>query len=89
MSAVLAECPVDGDSRVGLAVDLPDGTPVREPRSVTRKPTPPSADFPAAADYSASPDGIEALVVRLGELMLIERGRVTLELFDGSAEARR
>jgi hypothetical protein len=52
-----------------------------------RAPVLPTADFLSAADYSASADGIEALVSYLCQLMVVKRKRVTLRLVDGSAEA--
>jgi hypothetical protein len=49
----------------------------------------PTADFFSTANYSASADGIESLISHLCQLMMVERDRITLELFDGSAEAEK
>jgi hypothetical protein len=52
-----------------------------------RDPVLPTEGFLSSAGYSASPEGIEAVVSHLCELMLIERDRIRLELFDGSVDA--
>jgi hypothetical protein len=51
-----------------------------------RDPVLPTADFLSGAGYSASAGEIEELVAHLCELMLVEQGSFTLELYDGSAE---
>jgi hypothetical protein len=81
-------CPVDRESRKWLEravywMGSQFGTEV-----CYRDPVLPVAGFLSAASYCASPEGIEALVTRLCELMLIERDRVRLELFDGSEDKR-
>jgi hypothetical protein len=54
-----------------------------------RAPALPTAGFFSAANYAASADGIESLVSYLCQLMVVDRDRVVLQLFDGSAEAKR
>ena len=45
-----------------------------------------TAGFLSDDGYSASPDQVKTLVAHLCELMMADFGRITLELFDGSAE---
>ena len=89
MSDAPAGCPVGRESQKWLERSMywmgrQFGTEV-----CYRDPVLPVADFLSAANYSSSLDGIEVLVTCLCELMLIERDRVRLELFDGSADAEK
>ncbi len=88
MSDRPAGCPVGRESRKWLEhsmcwIGRQFGTEV-----CYRDPVLPVADFLSSSGYSASPDGIEALITHLCELMLIERKRVMVELFDGSEDKK-
>ena len=52
---------------------------------IYRDPVLPTAGFLSSAGYSASAGEIEELIARLCELMLVDPGSFTLELFDGKA----
>jgi len=87
MSDGPAQCPVSRDKQQWLEHSMYWMGRQFGAEVCYRDPTLPTADFISAASYPASPEGIEAIVARLCELMLIERERVRLELSDGSAEA--
>jgi hypothetical protein len=48
----------------------------------------PTASFLPGTDYSATPDQVEELILQVCGLMMVDPGRIRLDLFDGSAEKK-
>jgi hypothetical protein len=81
-----SDCPVDPETQEWTESSIrwffgQFGTSV-----LYRDPVLPTTGFLSNAGYSASPGQIEELVTHLCQLMLVDPGSFTLELYDGSAE---
>jgi hypothetical protein len=87
-SSATSDCPVDPKTQEWIESSIrwflgQFGTPV-----LYRDPVLPTAGFLSDSAYSASASQIEELVAHLCELMQVDPGSFTLELFDGSAEKK-
>jgi hypothetical protein len=86
LPSTTSDCPVDAETQEWMESSVrwfvgQFGTSV-----IYRHPVLPTASFLPGTGYSASVGEIEELVARLCELMLVDPGSFTLELYDGAAE---
>lgn len=85
LPSATSDCPVDAEAQQWTESSIrwflgQFGTSV-----IYRDPVLPTAGFLSGTGYQASAGEIEELVARLCELMLVDPGSFTLELFDGGA----
>src|SRR5215469_6865960 len=86
LPSTTSDCPIDAKTQEWMESSIhwfmgQFGTSV-----IYRDPVLPTAGFLSDTGYSASVGEIEELLAHLCELMLVEPGSFTLELYDGSAE---
>jgi hypothetical protein len=81
-----SECPVDPKTQDWTESSIRWFIGQFGPSVLYRDPVLPTAGFLSDGAYSASAGQVEELVAHLSELMLVDPGRFTLELYDSSAE---
>jgi len=86
LPSTTSDCPIDAKPQEWMESSIrwflgQFGTSV-----IHRDPVLPTAGFLSGTGYSASAGEIEGLLAHLCELMLVDPGSFTLELYDGSAE---
>lgn len=82
------ECPVDAASQRWIESSLRWFADEFGAEVLSREAVLPTAEFLCDLNYSALPGQIELLIEKLCGLMLVDRGLIRLELFEGSSEEK-
>lgn len=83
-----SECPVDAASQSWIESSLRWFSDEFGAEILSREAVLPTAEFLSDLNYSASSEQIELLIEKLCDLMLVDRGLIRLELFEGSSEEK-